>query len=284
MKSVVVTGVSSGIGYDACKLFLEKGYHVFGSVRNKTDARNLSSQFSDKFTPLIFDIRDTSAIRKASKIVSEKLSGRTLSALVNNAGVANIGPLELLPSSDFREQIETNVVGTFTCIQEFLPLLHPDAIVNEAPPGRIVNISSALGGKIGYPFYGAYCASKHALEGLSETLRRELCVYGIKVIIVAPGAIVTPIWGKAEKKNFKETYSNTVYEEPFKKNMKTLKSLGAKGLSPTTVAKTILKAVEDPKPKLRYFFLKELMLTLLYYTPKSILDILICNSLGLKKK
>ena len=284
MKSVVITGVSSGIGYATCKLFLNEGYHVFGSIRNKSDAKVLSNQFSEKFIPLIFDTRDISALCIARDIVSKTLGGRGLSALINNAGIAAMGPIELLPSSEFKEQIETNVVGTFNCIQAFLPLLQPTLETKEPMPGRIINISSALGGKIGYPFYGAYCASKHALEGLSEALRRELYVHGIKVIIVAPGAIITPIWSKAEENNSAKVYTDTVYEDSFNKTMKNLKSLGAGGLLPATVAKTILKAVETPRPKLRYYFLKEIMLNLLYYTPRKLLDVLICYHLGLKRK
>jgi len=195
-KSVVITGVSSGIGWGTAKVLIGHGIRVFGSVRKQSDADRLSREFGPLFSPLILDVTDESAIRSAAAQVEERMGGMKLWGLVNNAGIAVPGPLLHLPLALFRQQLEVNLVGHLATIQAFAPSLGTDARFSGAP-GRIVNISS-VGGKIGPPFLGAYVAAKHALEGLSETLRRELILYGIDVIIVGPGSVATPIWDKAE--------------------------------------------------------------------------------------
>ena len=281
MKSVVITGASSGIGLTTCSIFLEKGYHVFGSVRNKKDATRLKGVFTERFVPLLFDINKKDEIEKSIAVVKAHIGKNNLTALVNNAGIAVMGPLEYLDINDFRYQLETNLIGTLNCIQSFLPLLKNGTDATQ-PKGRIVNISSALGGKVGYPFYGAYCSSKHALEGLSETLRRELTIHGVKVSIVAPGAIQTPIWDKAENVALEEKYDNTCYTEAFQKMITDMKMLGQNGLKPETVSKKILKAVQDKKPKIRYTFISELTLNIMYLAPRSLMDKLVTRYLGLE--
>ena len=280
MKSIVITGVSTGIGYTTCAAFLDKGYFVFGSVRNKIDAKKLKQTFGERFVPLIFDVNKKTEIEKSIDIVKSHIGKNTLTALINNAGIAVLGPLEYLDINKFRQQLETNLIGTLNCIQSFLPLLKNG--VNDRAKGRIVNISSALGGKVGYPFYGAYCSSKHALEGLSETLRRELAVHGVKVSIVAPGAIQTPIWDKAETDYSEKKYANTDYKLAFQKMLIDMKRLGKSGLKPETVSKKILKAVQDKNPKIRYTFISEFTLNLVYFAPRRLMDTLVTQYLGLK--
>src|SRR5262252_3430181 len=177
MQSVVITGASTGIGHACAKLLLDRGYGVFGSVRKQADAERLKSEFGANFTPLLFDVTDEAAVLAAGRKVRQALAGETLAGLVNNAGVAVAGP----------------VLAT----QAFGPLLGADPSL-KGPKGRIVMISS-VAGKNGNPMSAPYCASKHAVEGLSESLRRELMLFGIDVIIVAPGAVKTPIWSKAEQ-------------------------------------------------------------------------------------
>ena len=282
MKSIVITGASTGIGFTTCAMFLDKGYHVFGSVRKKNDAINLKGILGERFVPLLFDVNKIDEIKKSTTVVKAYIGKNTLTALVNNAGIAVLGPLEYLDTNDFRQQLETNLIGTLNCIQAFLPLLRSEGN-NTQTRGRIINISSALGGKIGYPFYGPYCSSKHALEGLSETLRRELAVYGIGVSIIAPGAIQTPIWDKAESVSLKKKYNSTVYGQAFQKMLGDMKRLGQGGLKPEAVSKKILKAVQDKNPKIRYTFISELTLNMVYFAPRRLVDILVARYLGLKK-
>src|SRR5205085_11519520 len=132
-------------------------------------------------------------------------NGEKLAGLVNNAGIAVAGPVLELAADEFRRQMDVNVIGPIIATQAFGPLLGADASLN-GPPGRIVMISS-VAGKNGNPLTPAYAASKHAIEGLSESLRRESMLFGIDVVIVAPGAVKTPIWSKAEEVDF-SSYKN----------------------------------------------------------------------------
>ena len=197
-NTVLVTGTSSGIGRGLCQALIEKGYKVFGTVRNRKDAIELKKEFGENFDALLVDVTDEKQVIKAKERVHNYLGEKPLTALIKNAGIATLGPVEFLPTSDFKKQIDTKILGTFICTKIFLPLLGTDNNLN-GNPGRIVNISSILGGKIGSPFMSGYCASKHAVEAFSESLRRELKPYRIKVIIVAPGSVSTPIWKEVEK-------------------------------------------------------------------------------------
>ena len=203
MQSVVITGVSTGIGWGALKILTSKGIHVFGSVRKLEDAERLTSEFGDSFTPLIFDVTDEKSVGEAVEQVRNQINGNNLLGLVNNAGIAIGGPLMHQPIADFRKQIEVNLIGQLIVTQAFLPLLGTDSNL-QGKPGRIINISS-VGGKISSPFLGAYSASKFGLEAISEALRRELTIYGIDVIIIVPGSVVTPIWDIAEKIDFSQS-------------------------------------------------------------------------------
>ncbi len=284
IKSIVITGVSSGIGLSTCEKFLKKDYLVFGSVRKKRDALKLKNHFGKNFVPLIFDVRNRQEINAGVTVVKTHIGKNNLTALINNAGIAVLGPLEFINPIEFEKLIETNLVGVLNCVQAFLPLLGSNSSSQKLKNGRIVNISSALGGKIGYPFYGAYCSSKHALEGFSETLRRELSVHQIFVSVIAPGAIQTPIWEKAEQESIEKKYEGTVYFGAYRKMLFDMKKLGKNGLKPDTVASKIIHAVETTNPKFRYTFISELMLNLLYFAPRIVIDKLVTRYLGLIRK
>ena len=249
MKSVVVTGVSTGIGWGAAKVLIGQGFRVFGSVRKQADADRLQAEFGANFVPIMFDVTDEAAVAAAASQVRKALGGETLFGLVNNAGVAFAGPLLNLPIEDFRQQIEINLTGVVIVTQAFAPLLGVDADL-KGPPGRIVNISS-VGGKNGGPFLAPYVASKFAIEGLSESLRRELMLFGVDVIIVAPGAVATPIWNKAEEVDV-TPYMNTPYATSLDRIRKYMIASGGKGLKPEVLGEAIAKALTTPKPKVRY--------------------------------
>ena len=193
-RYALITGVSTGIGYESLKALIGKGYYVYGSVRTQGDADRLKEEFAQGFTPLIFDVTDQEGVDRAVTQVTADIGDKGLSCLVNNSGIAIAGPLQHQSIGDFENQFQVNVIGLMKVTQAFLPLLG----VRENHPvqaGRIINISSEAG-KFAQPFAGAYVGSKHAVEGLSHSLRRELLIYGIKVIIVGPGAVKTPIWHK----------------------------------------------------------------------------------------
>ncbi len=248
-KSVVVTGVSTGIGWGATKVLVKNGFHVFGSVRKAADGERLKAEFGDAFTSLLFDVTDEVAVRAGARQVEAALGSRTLTGLVNNAGIAVAGPLLHLPVEEFRKQMEVNVTGIVTVTQAFAPLLGAESPARK-DPGRIVNISS-VAGRTGNPFMAPYSASKFAVEGLSEALRRELLPFGVDVIVVAPGAVATPIWSKAEDLDI-TAYANTVYAAPLARLQAYMLGLGAKGLAPEKLGQVIHKALTTANPKVRY--------------------------------
>jgi len=279
MKSIVITGASTGIGWGAAKVAIGKGFRVFGSVRKAADAERLSAEFGPNFTPLIFDVTDEAAVAAAAGQVRQALGGETLSGLVNNAGVAVAGPLLNLPIEEFRQQIEINLTGVVIVTQAFAPLLGVDRDL-KGPPGRIVNISS-VGGKNATPFLAPYCASKFALEGLSESLRRELMLFGIDVIVIAPGAVATAIWGKAEQVDV-TPYQNTAFAPALDRIRAYMLANGGKGLAPEKLGDAILHALTTPKPKVRYTVAPDPFANFMQANlPKRMVDGMIGSRLGL---
>src|SRR5258708_10296174 len=249
MKSVVITGASTGIGWATAKLLLERGFRVFGSVRKQADADRLRGEFGVNFPPLLFDVTDEAAVLAAAREVRAALGGETLSGLVNNAGIAVAGPVLELSADEFRRQMDVNVIGPIITTQAFGPLLGSDPSLM-GPKGRIVMISS-VAGKNGNPLMSAYSASKHAIEGLSESLRRELMLFGIDVVIIAPGAVKTPIWGKAEEVDV-SPYRNSPFFPALERIRKFMLHLGEIGLAPEKIAETIADALTSAHPKVRY--------------------------------
>jgi NAD(P)-dependent dehydrogenase (short-subunit alcohol dehydrogenase family) len=279
MQSVVITGASTGIGWATAKLLLDRGFRVFGSVRKQADADRLKNEFGANFTPLLFDVTDEAAVLAAAREVRAALGGETLTGLVNNAGVAVAGPVLELSADQFRRQMDVNVIGPIIATQAFGPLLGSDPAL-KGPRGRIVMISS-VGGKNGNPLMSAYCASKFAIEGLSESLRREMMLFGIDVIIIAPGAVKTPIWGKAEEVDV-SAYRNSPFFPALEKIRAFMLQLGESGLPPEKIAERIAEALTSASPKVRYQItpdpMRHLMMTIL---PKRMLDRIIAKRLGL---
>ncbi len=283
MKNVVVTGVSTGIGKGIASVMAKGGWRVFGSVRKAADAHSLQAEFGDSFVPLVFDVEDNDAIIAASAEVRERLAGRTLEGLVNNAGMALAGPLLVQSVADFRKQIEVNLVGMFAVTRAFAPLLGADPDL-AGPKGRIVNISS-VGGKIGPPFLGAYAAAKHGVEGFSESLRRELQLVGIDVVIIGPGSVATPTWDKAEAAP-SDHVAGTVWERPFRAFRDIMIKNGRKGLGPEHIGEVVRTALTVAKPQARYAPVpgKLLNWTVPTMLPSRVVDRLIGGQLGLSQK
>lgn len=279
MRTVVVTGASSGIGWGCVKVLIAGGFRVAGSVRKQTDADRLSREFGANFTPLLFDVTDEAAVAAGARQVADMLAGETLAGLVNNAGIAVPGPLLYLKIDDFRHQIEINLTGQLVVTQAFLPLLGADRS-RTGPPGRVVMISS-VGGKNAFPFLGPYSASKFALEGLSEALRRELMLFGIDVIVVAPGAVATPIWDKADAVDL-TAFAGTPYFAMLEKMKNYMIANGRKGLAPERLGDAVKTALTAAKPKTRYTVTPEPIQNLMAnILPKRVLDKLIGRQLGL---
>ena len=180
----------------------------------------------------------------AARDVRAELEGETLAGLVNNAGIAVAGPVLELSADDFRRQMEVNVIGPVIATQAFGPLLGADPSLH-GPKGRIVMISSVAGKR--QSAVSAYSASKHAIEGLSESLRREMMLFGIDVVIVAPGAVKTPIWGKAEDVDISR-YSNSPYLPAMERFANSLSMLGEIGLPAEKIGEADSPCPDRPEP------------------------------------
>jgi len=250
MKHFLITGVSSGIGYAGAEALIGAGHHVFGSVRTADDSARVMDALGENFTPLMFDVTDGAAIEAAAAQVEDTIGDNGLAGLVNNAGVGVGGPLMHLTVDEIRYQFEVNVFGALAVTQAFLPMLGARKPCPH-PPGRIVNISS-VAGKIAAPFVGPYSASKHALEGLSHALRRELLLYGVDVVIIGPGSVATPIWDKVDELDVGR-FAGTDYERSLTRFTKGFSAQGRReGLPAKDLGVLIRQVLEDPKPKARY--------------------------------
>lgn len=282
-RAVVVTGASTGIGRAAVASAVGQGSHAFASVRKQADADSLKTEFGEAVTPLIFDVADETAVRTGAAQVAHALGNRKLFGLVNNAGIAVPGPLLHLDTEDLRRQFEVNLFGVHNVTRAFADLLGADR-ERIGKPGRIVMISS-VGGQNGAPFVGPYSSSKFALEGYSQSLRRELMLYGIDVIVIGPGAIATPIWDKAEQNDLKR-FSNTPYAKATERVADYMLKQGREGLPASQVGDLIWRCLADANPKVRYPILRRPFMdrTLPRLMNPRTVDRIIAKRLGLTKR
>lgn len=252
-RAIVVTGASTGIGRAAVASAVRAGSHVFASVRKQSDADSLKAEFGESVTPLLFDVADEAAVRAGAALTAQALGSRKLFGLVNNAGIAVPGPLLHLDTDELRKQFEINLFGVHSVTRAFADLLGADP-QRTGKPGRIVMISS-VGGQNGAPFVGPYSSSKFALEGYSQSLRRELMLFGIDVIVIGPGAIATPIWDKAEQNDLRR-FANTPYAKAIDRVVDYMLQQGREGLPASDVGDLIWRCLSEPKPKTRYAILR----------------------------
>ena len=283
MKSVVITGTSTGIGYQTSKTLIESGYRVFGSVRTNEDADRVAMELGKNFIPLVFDVTDEQAVKESVNKVSALLDNQTLAGLINNAGIAVFGAVQNLTAEEFKHQFNVNLLGVFHCTQAYMDLLGADKDRHGAP-GKIINISS-ISGELAMPFMSAYNMSKFGLEGFSEALRRELMIFGIDVVVVAPGPIKTPIWTKVDKVGMLKRYDNSAYRKVSSKMVRFAEALEKKGVSSEVVAQRILTILTNSKSKTRYRidaqWFQNALLSLL---PKRTSDKMIAKQMSIIKK
>jgi len=275
--AVVVTGASTGIGEATTRKLRSLGFDVFAGVRKDEDAERARS---DGVHPVKVDVTDASTIASARAEVEEAVGAGRLAGLVNNAGVAISGPIEFVPPDELRRQLDVNVVGQVAVTQAFMPLLRRSR-------GRVVNISS-IGGRIALPLVGPYAASKFALEAVSDSLRREVRGQGIEVVVIEPGAIKTPIWGKGNAAademlagappEAEELYGDIIRAL----RAETVKIEETTGLPPEEVAKVIGQALTARKPKTRYLVGRDAKIraAMAKRLPDRVMDSLIGRALG----
>jgi len=243
--NVLITGSSSGIGRATALLLARKGYTVFAGSRNSARLKELGRLARSNgwaLRTLRLDVSDEESIRKAIALVSKEGS---VDVLVNNAGYALVAPLEEAPISEVRRQMEVNFLGAVRLIQEVLPQMRRQGA------GYIINVSS-VAGQIAFPFGSAYCASKFALEGLSDSLRIELRPFGIKVVLVEPGATRTNLHKIATEYSKKFVKEGSAYHQLFGSTMNKFIEIVSSGVDPEAVGRVILKAIESKRPRARY--------------------------------
>jgi NAD(P)-dependent dehydrogenase (short-subunit alcohol dehydrogenase family) len=249
LRSVVVTGASTGIGRATALRLDSAGWRVFAGVRREEDAAALREAASDRLAPVMLDVTDAGQIASAAEWVESELGGAGLDGLVNNAGIAVPGPLETLPIDDFRRQVEVNLTAQVAVTQAMLPLIRKAR-------GRIVFITS-IGGLMAFPMFGAYHAAKFGLEAVGDVFRQELRLWGISVSVVEPGSIATPIWERGQQAvdavagragdRHRDLYGKAIdaYREVARKT-------GARGIPPERVAAKIERALSARRPRTRY--------------------------------
>jgi NAD(P)-dependent dehydrogenase (short-subunit alcohol dehydrogenase family) len=282
-KDVVVTGVSTGIGWATAKVLISKGFRVFGSVRKQADADRLQREFGKDYVPLLMDIADADAVHQAAQKVGSVIGDRNLVGLVNNAGIVVSGPLLYLRPSEYRRQLEVNMISPLVVIQAFAPLLGTDK-KRRGPAGRVVNMSSTVA-EVVIPLLGAYSASKAGLEGMSDALRRELMLFGIDLVIIEPGTVNTPMYDKGEKEDLSE-FKQTEYWEAVQNFQKFIVAEARNnGLPPERLGEAVHVALTTKKPKARYAVVPQRFKnwTLPRLLPVRMLDAAIAKQMGFKK-
>jgi len=278
-KAVLITGVSTGIGYEAAKACIARGYKVYGSVRKEADALRLRAELGEAYEPLLFDVTDEEAVLSEIQRITPMLGDEGLHALINNSGIALGGPILYQEMSEIESQYQVNVLGLIRVTKACLPLLGARES-HQGQAGKIINISS-VAGKIAAPFVAIYASTKHAVEGFSHGLRRELLPFGVKVVIVGPGSVKTPIWDKGI--NF-EKYESTIYGDILRKFGEAAKKGGEAGLKASYLGKQLADIVDNDNPKLRYAFVPQRLMnwSIPLRLPERWIDSAIKKRLGVK--
>ncbi len=236
---VLVTGASTGIGRATTEYLSGNGFGVYAGARKPEDLDNLGSL--GNVVPVKLDVQRDADVQAALEAVAK--AGTGLFGIVNNAGIARAGPLMDIPVEDMIEQFDVNVIGVHRVTRAFLPLVI-------ASKGRVVMMSSDSG-FFATPFFGPYCASKHAVEGYSDSLRREVGMLGVTIAIIEPGRVATPIWNKGETQ-LKRDVSSPLIALAKKVGRHAIDSGNKKGIPPVEVAKAVHHALASEKPKVRY--------------------------------
>jgi NAD(P)-dependent dehydrogenase (short-subunit alcohol dehydrogenase family) len=276
----VVTGASSGIGETSARHLASLGFNVFAGVRNDADAERVAGA---RIEPLKLDVTDQASVDAAAAQVAEATGNVGLAALVNNAGIAVAGPLEYVDIAAFERQMDVNVTGVLRATQAFLPLIR-------LARGRIVNISS-IGGRVAIPLVGPYAASKFAVEGMSDSLRRELRPWGIHVALIEPGAVATPIWDKSldESQAMMDEAPPELterYGEVVEAITKESRKNATDGVPPQEVADAVAHAITADKPKTRYLVGRDAKMRgpMAKVMPDRVMDAAIGRALGQRKR
>ena len=248
VKTILITGCSTGLGFAAARAFTERGYRVIATVRSEADARRVDGQQEGSIQSVLCDVTVKEQVAELPDAIRRITGDGVLDGLINNAGVLlPPSPVEFLNMEHVRAQFDVNVFGMMAVTIAVLPLLGTNPV--RRPAGRIINISS-IEGKVASPFISSYAATKHAIEGFSHSLRRELQLFGIKVIIVAPGGIQSEMFRKHQVPV--APLVGTAYEGAFRKLEGLVKEMEKESATAEEVAHFLVRAFEARRPKARY--------------------------------
>jgi NAD(P)-dependent dehydrogenase (short-subunit alcohol dehydrogenase family) len=245
-QTILITGATSGIGRFAALYLARLGHRVFATGRNQEALRELTLEGDgSQLSALRLDVTDPDSIEAARLHVDEMTSGRGVDVLINNAGYGHLAPLAEVSDADLRRQFDTNVFGLMAVTRAFLPAMRARR------SGRILNVSS-VGGRVTFPFSGAYSASKYALESISDALRVELKPFGIDVILIEPGPIKTEFGNRSMEIIARQQSDDSPYAPVYEAAQKIQARADQMSVGPDVVVRAIARAIEARRPAARY--------------------------------
>ncbi len=253
---VLITGASTGIGLATAEKLLVEGYSVWAGVRNPRSLDELKKIYEDQLQVLKLDVSSEDDVNQALQVINLQKNGDQLT-LINNAGISGGGPLETIPIKTWRALFDVNVFGLVQMTQAFLPTLRKKR-------GMVINIGS-IAGHLASPYLSSYSASKFAVRGLSDSLRRELLPLGVKVVLVEPGPIKTPIWKKSTASSLGDQASMTeeqksTYDAAIVKVLQTVESVENDAIPVQDVANLIHEILQSKNPRPYYLIGKNIHL------------------------
>jgi short-subunit dehydrogenase len=274
--TILVTGATAGIGRHAAVALARSGHRVIATGRKESALAALRAEVS--LETVVLDVTDARSISDAVRAVNELTAGVGVDVLVNNAGYGLVAPLELVTDADLRAQFETNVFGLMAVTRAFLPKMR------ERGRGRILNVSS-MGGRVTFPFMGAYNATKYAVESLSDALRNEVAPFGIDVVLIEPGAIHTEFSDRAMQTAERYKSDDSPYRVILAKADAIRERVESTAVGPEHVVRSITRAIEARRPRARYVvpFRTHLFLALFALLPTRVTDWLLRSIFGLSR-
>jgi len=281
-QSILITGATAGIGRHAALHFTRKGHHVIATGRRPDALEKLRAEAagaSGKLDPLVLDVTNGSSIAAAAEAALGLTEGRGIDALINNAGYGLGGPLEELSDQDLRAQFETNVFGLLAVTRAFLPQLRARG------GGRILNLSS-VGGRFTFPLFGAYHATKYAVEAISDAMRNELRPFGIHVVLIEPGVIKTEFAERSVALVKRYERSDSPYASVYARADELKAQTDRQAVGPEVIARAMERALAARRPAARYMapFRARILLVLLRLLPTRLTDALLRAATGLTRK
>lgn len=278
-QTILITGATAGIGRNAALYLARRGHRVIATGRKQTALDDLRKESGGTITTLTLDVTSAASIQAAAREVDQLTRGQGVDVLINNAGYGQAAPVAELTDADLRMQFETNVFGLHAVTRAFLPKMMARR------SGKVINISS-VGGRVTFPVFGAYHATKYAVEALSDSLRMEMRPFGVKVVLVEPGPIATEFANRSMAEIERYKNPSSPYAQIYARADEIRKLTDKQSVPAERVSRVITRAVEKKNPAPRYVvpFSSRLMLWFLERLPTALVDWVMARVLGLTPK